>query len=70
MATRLENLKAARDGFTAKLAEVSTDCKPSYNIDGQSVNWVQYYRFLSDQIDKLDARIAAADPYEFISEGC
>lgn len=67
--TRLENLIAARDGFTARLAEVATDCKPSYSIDGQSVNWVQYYRFLSEQIDKLDSQIAAAEPYEFVSNG-
>lgn len=67
--TRLENLITARDGFTARLAEASTDCKPSYSIDGQSVNWVQYYRFLSEQIDKLDAQIAAAQPYEFVSKG-
>lgn len=70
MATRLENLQSARDGFTAQLAEIANGPpKPSYNIDGQSVSWNQYYNFLMKSIKDLDAQIAAADPYEFISEG-
>lgn len=70
MATRLENLIAARDGFTAQLADIAAGPKkPSYNIDGQSVSWTQYYQFLMKSIDDLDAKINAADPYEFVSEG-
>lgn len=60
----LESLATARDNFAAKLAEISVDPKPSYSIDGQSVSWTEYYRFLSEQVDKLNAQIAAGEPFE------
>lgn len=68
--TYLENLIAARDGYTAKLAEIQT--APDYR-------WNEYEQFLIDQIEKLDKRIvetetrtneqAAYDQGEVISGG-
>lgn len=60
----LDDLATARDNFAAKLAEISVSPKPSYSIDGQSVSWTDYYRFLSDQVDKLNEQIAAGQPFE------
>jgi hypothetical protein len=71
MATYLENLTTARDNFAAKLAEVSANPKPSYSApNGQSFNWVEYMRFLQEQVDKLNAQLSAqGGPWEEVAEG-
>lgn len=69
MATYLENLATARDNFAAKLAEISASPKPSYSIDGQSVSWTEYYKFLSDQVDKVNEQINSGEPFEEVGQG-
>ena len=69
MASNLENLKTARANLLAKLAEVSADPKPSYNIDGQSVQWSQYYKMLTDQAGALLDAINNEEPFEEVSRG-
>lgn len=69
MATYLENLKTARDNFASELATESASPKPSYSIDGQSVSWVEYYRFLREQITALDMAIAKGEPYQIDVQG-
>ncbi len=69
MPTYQENLTTARDNFATKLAEVSASPKPTYNIDGQSVSWTEYYKFLSEQIQSLNKQINEAEPFEEISQG-
>jgi len=65
----LDDLATARDNLAAKLAEVSANPKPSYSIDGQSVSWVEYYKFLADQIARLNAQINMGEPFEELSRG-
>lgn len=68
MATAAENLRTAYENFAAKLAEISEAPKPSYSIDGQSVSWVEYYRFLTEQMKAIRDELSANDPVEEISE--
>ncbi len=64
MATDLENLKTARSLIIAKLATHAD--KPTYSVDGQSVDWGS----LTDRLDKINAQIAAAEgPWEEESIG-
>lgn len=65
----IDDLTTARDNFAAKLAEVSASPKPTYNIDGQSVSWTEYYKFLSDQVERLNVQISSGDPFEVVSTG-
>ena len=69
MATFLENLVAARDNIAANLAALTADPKPNYSIDGQSVSWQSLFDSYLSQLEKLDAQIAAADPFEIHSQG-
>lgn len=71
MATYIENLTTARDNFAAKLAEISASPKPSYSApNGQSVSWVEYYKFLQEQVDKLNSQISTqGGPWEEVAEG-
>lgn len=64
MATVLENLQTAKENLAAKIAEVTLDPKPSYAIDGQSVQWESYLAMLINQQEKLNELINLLDPYE------
>ncbi len=68
--TYLEKLTAIRDGFTDQLLEIAGDpLKPSYNIDGQQMEWTAAINALQQRIDTMNQMIAAADPYEIASIG-
>lgn len=63
MATRLENLEAARDALAASLA--ANAGRPNYSIDGETITFGE----LCDRMAKLDEMIAAAQgPVEIYSE--
>ena len=68
--SRLDDLNATLDGLIAqRKAMAEGGPKPSYSIDGQTVNWQQYWQWLSDEIDKVAAQINANDPVEIQTLG-
>lgn len=69
MATFLENLIAARDQVAAHLVTISTNPKPNYKIDGQSVSWQSLFDSYTRQLASLNALIATAEPAECESWG-
>ncbi len=69
MATYAENLVTIRDNLVAQLVTDSANPQPSYVCDGQEVDWMGYYKFMSEQIDRLNLQIATADPIEIVSQG-
>lgn len=69
MATYLENLTTARDNIAAQLADITANPKPTYNIDGQMVDWTAHFNALMAALDKLEGQINAADPFEIHSTG-
>lgn len=48
-------LETALDRYITELAE--GDLKPSYNINGQSVDWVRYREYLQDAIERTQQLI-------------
>jgi hypothetical protein len=54
-AERLTKLEATLDRYITELAE--GDCKPSYNINGQAVNWEQYRTALNKWIKETQELI-------------
>ena len=54
----IDTLKTARSNAITRLAEVLATPKPSYNIDGQSIDWNGYVAQLRESIRALDAMIA------------
>jgi hypothetical protein len=65
----LTNLLAARDQIAQNLADMTADPKPNYKIDGQVVSWQGLLDSYLSQMEKLNAQIAAADPFEIHSRG-
>lgn len=71
MATYAENLATTRDQIAERLVEITASPKPSYNVNGQAVSWTEYFRTLTEQLDKLNELIATGDgtPVEVLSQG-
>lgn len=70
---RDQKLQAVVDLTTALTTAVANP-QPSYNIDGQSVNWNGYLLVLGDQqkkeieaLDMLNDLISKVEPYQFVS---
>lgn len=65
MATDAENIATIRSNLLTKLATESANPKPSYSIDGQSVDWNGYRAALMKQIADLNAMAAQVNgPFE------
>ena len=68
MATYLENLTTARDNIAARLASITAQPKPSYDVDGQRVEWNAYFEALTRQLATLNEQLNGAEPFEETSE--
>lgn len=69
MATEAENIATIRANLLAALATESANPKPSYSIDGQSVDWNGYRAAILAQVAALNAVLAASvGVYEEIGE--
>lgn len=69
MASYLDNLLTARDNVATNLAAITADPKPNYSVDGQSVSWQSLFDSYMAQLERLDAQINGADPFEVRSRG-
>lgn len=69
MPSYVEHLQQAREQIAANLAAITTEPKPNYSIDGQSVSWQSLVESYTDQLAKLDALLAAGEPFEIVSQG-
>jgi len=71
--TYISNLEEARDNAASTLASITANPKPNYTVNGQSVQWSEYSKMLTNLIDRLNKLIAAGEvdeePFEIISRG-
>ncbi len=61
----LDDLQTFRDALAAELA--AGDVKPSYSIEGVSVDWNAYRNNLLENLAKVTELINQANPYELRS---
>lgn len=62
----IEQLQGIRSRTLAQIAELSESPKPSYTVDGQSVEWSEYLRQLRETVQWCDRLLAEReDPFEF-----
>lgn len=70
MPTYAEHLRTARDNYAAALAEISTNPKPSYSVDGQNMSWTEYQAFIVEKLMLLNQALSVADgPWQVKSRG-
>ncbi len=69
---RTTRLTTVRDQYEVLLIDLSKQHKPSYTIEGQTMNWQQYQAWLIQAIDKLTMlleRESGDDLFEIVSQG-
>jgi len=73
MSDYTDNLVEARENAAARLKEVLANPKPSYSVNGQTVQWSAYCNMLTETISRLNRLIAEGEPdgmpVEIISQG-
>ena len=66
----LDQIRAIKSQTLARVAEITAAPKPSYQIDGQSVDWNEHLRQLLATAAWCDAQLARAEPVELHSRAC
>ena len=65
----LEQIKTIRSQTLQRIAEITAEPKPSYTIDGQSVNWNDYLKALRETISWCDLMMNIESPGDVVSRG-
>ena len=69
MATDAEQLATIKSQALANLVAITANPKPTYDIDGQEVEWTAYHKMLQDQVTWADKQLAGEQPVEIHSVG-
>jgi hypothetical protein len=64
--TQIELIKSQT---LARIAEITAQAKPTYQIDGQMVAWGDYLNQLERTVDWCNEKLAAQTPVEIQSRG-
>ncbi len=64
-----EQLELIKSQTLARIAEITAQPKPTYQIDGQMVAWGDYLNQLHNTVDWCDKQLAAQTPIEIQSQG-
>lgn len=68
MATVAEQLQTAKAQAAAILVQITLSPKPSYNLEGQSVQHTEYVRMLTDSIKAINELQQAESPFLAVSQ--
>jgi hypothetical protein len=69
MSSDIEQITLIKSQTLARMAEITAEPKPTYQIDGQMVVWGDYLNRLQKTVDWCDAQLAAHTPVEVRSQG-
>lgn len=69
MPSDAEQLATIKSQALANLVAITENPKPTYDIDGQEVEWTEYQKMLQDQVAWVDGQLAVASPFEIHSVG-
>ncbi len=69
MASDAEQIATIKTQTLARMAEITAQPKPSYNIDGQMIAWGDYLRELQRAVDWCNEKLAGETPFEIRSRG-
>lgn len=61
--------KLIRDQILDRIVEVTAEANPTYDIDGEEIEWSEYLRMLNQQLKEIEEGIKALEPYEIHHQG-
>ena len=68
MPTDAAQLAIIKSQILARLVEITAEKKPSYNVDGQDVEWNEYFDSLTAKLKDINAQINAETITEIQSQ--
>ena len=69
MPTDVQQIATIKSQTLARMAEITAQPKPTYQIDGQLVSWGSYLIQLQQTIDWCNEKLAGEMPAEVRSQG-
>ena len=69
MPSDAEQIATIKTQTLARIAEITAEPKPTYDIDGQKIDWGDYLGQLQKTVDWCNEKLAAEEPCEFRSQG-
>jgi hypothetical protein len=69
MPSDIEQITLIKTQTLARIAEITAEPKPTYQIDGQMVVWADYLGRLQKTVDWCDVQLATNAPIEVQSQG-
>jgi len=65
MPSDAEQIATIKGQTLARIAEITAQPKPSYDIDGQKIAWGDYLAELQKTVDWCNEKLAGEEPFEF-----
>ena len=69
MPSDAEQIATIKTQTLARIAEVTAQPKPSYDVDGQKIAWNEYLARPQATVDWCNEKLAGEEPFEFQSRG-
>ena len=69
MSSDAEQIATIKTQTLARIAEITAEPKPSYEIDDQKIAWSDYLKQLRQTVDWCNEKLAGESPFEFHSRG-
>ncbi len=69
MSTDAQQIATIKSQTLARIAEITAQPKPTYQIDGQMVAWGGYLALLQQTVDWCNEKLAGETPFEERSQG-
>ena len=69
MSTEIQQLATIKSQTLTRIAEITAQPKPTYQIDGQLVAWGDYLSQLQRTVDWCNEKLAGESPVEVRSQG-
>ena len=70
MSTDAQQIATIKSQTLARIAEITAQPKPTYQIDGQMVSWGNYLSQLHKTVDWCNEALAGESPFEERSQAC
>lgn len=68
--SNLDTLMTAKTNLINNLASISANPKPTYSLDGQTIDWNTYQSMLMAQLAAINNLIVIeSGPFEYITQG-
>jgi hypothetical protein len=64
-----ETIAAIKSQTLARIAEITAQPKPTYQIDGQMIAWGGYLAQLQQTVDWCNEKLSSETPFEVQSRG-